>query len=208
MIAGFPADVRVVVLSADDPDAEAREAWLSDSERSLLASFSHPSRKRSFVQGRAAARMAIAAMTGRPRADIQITVEASGAVSPTEPGLYLSIAHSGSLAAAAACPRPIGVDIERVRDVSDGLLRRIAADDERQRLDESGLPRPALVCWTLKEAVLKGIGTGLRTAPRRLRLEMGADSAVVQTPDHGTWEASLRTTPNYLLAVAWKISDS
>jgi 4'-phosphopantetheinyl transferase len=208
MTAGLPADVFLVLLEQDDPRAEQWERWLSADERTLLATFTHESRRRAFRCGRAAARLAIHAATGLPPDGIIIRINDTGAVSVSDSALHLSITHSGNFAAAAVSARNIGIDLERDRAVNAGLLDRIASAEDRSQLNESGLPRPALACWTLKEAVLKGLGAGLRIAPSSLSLSLTGETAFIATPQGGIWEARIRSTPDYLLAVSWALSDS
>jgi len=84
--------------------------------------------------------------------------------------LYCSVAHSAGYGLAAVCDGPVGVDIERTRDHSPGALSLIAHPDEIEALDQTELAARVTQCWTVKEAVLKGLGAGLSIAPHRLRL--------------------------------------
>jgi 4'-phosphopantetheinyl transferase len=60
-------------------------------------------------------------------------------------------------------PIPIGIDIERIRDVSRGLFKKTAADREWALADteESSL-LTFFRFWTSKEAVLKATGIGIK----------------------------------------------
>lgn len=203
MTAALPAGIAYRVINHDEFEYETWTTWLSDDENRCLGTFGHPSRRRSFVGGRAAARLVISDVTGSRPEESAITVLQSGAVKVSESELHLSIGHSGSFAAAVVSDRPVGLDIECRRTVPERLYERIASVDDQIVLNESGLPNAALACWTLKEAVLKGIGTGLRLAPKRLRLARSGDLYVIDTPEHGRWTATLMNDEHYLLSIAW-----
>jgi len=79
--------------------------------------------------------------------------------------MQFNLSHSRNLALLAVSQDfELGVDIERVRPISDDIAERFFAEPEREALRE--LPADARLpgfysCWTRKEAFLKGIGTGL-----------------------------------------------
>ena len=54
----------------------------------------------------------------------------------------------------------IGIDIEKIRDVTDGLFNRIVSDDERQCFGNQEERTVFFKTFTAKEAVLKRQGTG------------------------------------------------
>lgn len=79
-----------------------------------------------------------------------------------------NLSHSGDWALCAVARRgPLGVDIERVREMNDaaGLARRYFAAAE-VRVWQTLAPAEQLAaffrCWTRKEAYLKALGDGLR----------------------------------------------
>jgi phosphopantetheinyl transferase len=73
-------------------------------------------------------------------------------------------------------PAPVGVDIEAVRDLDPRAIRLVATPHERSLIERWTPSRAAaLRLWTVKEAVLKGLGTGFRTDPRSVRV-VEADS--------------------------------
>jgi len=76
-------------------------------------------------------------------------------------GYYWSLAHKSDYVTAVVADVPIGIDIEKVREVTPALYRRIAAEDE-WCLGGGDRERLFFRYWTAKEAVLKVAGTGIR----------------------------------------------
>ena len=78
-------------------------------------------------------------------------------------GTFWSISHKNQFVAGVVAPAPIGIDIERIRDLSQGLFRKTALDCE-WALAETG-ERSLMTFyrfWTSKEAVLKATGIGIK----------------------------------------------
>jgi 4'-phosphopantetheinyl transferase len=98
---------------------------------------------------------------------LRFAVRAQGKPYLTDVGLRFNLAHSDDLAVVAvARDVEVGVDVERLRPVADGLslAARYFAPDEARAL--AALPADErdeafLRLWTSKEAVLKATGEGL-----------------------------------------------
>ena len=80
-------------------------------------------------------------------------------------GLHFNIAHTGGVVVMAVCQHPrVGVDVEKFGRVPLAVAERYfsAAEAAQLRaLTSEAQPRRFLQLWTLKEAYLKAIGTGL-----------------------------------------------
>ena len=87
---------------------------------------------------------------------------------PAQPGIHISLSHSGGLAVCAAGDRPLGVDIERPRTFRSSLLRRCFSEAERAAAEPLRL-------WVLKESFVKWTGEGLSAC-------RGAFCALKETP--------------------------
>jgi 4'-phosphopantetheinyl transferase EntD len=82
---------------------------------------------------------------------------------------YISIAHSGEQAIAAAHHSAVGIDIERIVEHDAAFLSSIAAPAEAALLE--GVPADEHAAWVTrlwcaKEALGKALGTGVRDSPR------------------------------------------
>ncbi|MCP3955210.1 MAG: 4'-phosphopantetheinyl transferase superfamily protein, partial [Desulfobacterales bacterium] len=84
----------------------------------------------------------------------------AGAPLPSN-GYYWSLAHKSDYVTAVVADVPTGIDIEKVREVTPGLYRRIATEGEWD-LGSENREHLFFRYWTAKEAVLKVAGTGIR----------------------------------------------
>lgn len=76
--------------------------------------------------------------------------------------IYFNISHSGEFVAAALGSSEVGVDIQTVRSVRDGLIEKLCDERERQFVQSSSDRDKAFITlWTLKESYIKAIGKGL-----------------------------------------------
>lgn len=112
-----------------------------------------------------------------------------------------NLSHSDGLIALAVSSSPIGIDVERNRNLteSDDLVEEFFSAGERAwiaPMQGDARSEAILSIWTMKEAMLKAWGCGLHYAPKRLTL----------TPPWSTlgrWSVrTLETNPRYLISVA------
>ena len=163
-------DCWLISLAAFPDDADHFAfALLSDDERNRATRF-HFKRDRNFyVRRHAALRLLLARyLTMKPAA---ITFAANGSGRPTLAGdpeeLQFNLSHSADAALLAVSRgSALGVDIERIREVSDmiAIAERNFAPTEFApllRLNSEQQTDGFFVTWTRKEAFLKGLGLGL-----------------------------------------------
>ena len=92
---------------------------------------------------------------------------------PTLPQLHFNLSHSGGLALCGAGSWPLGVDVEQVRPRRAGLARYVLSEAEYAWFTALGGGWEELyTLWTLKEAKVKCLGTGLRQAPRTVEVPL------------------------------------
>lgn len=75
------------------------------------------------------------------------------------PDFHFNISHCEDLIAVAVSERPVGVDIEILRDVNLEIAGRFFSEKE---IRFSKMDRDFLYVWTRKEALLKKTGEGLK----------------------------------------------
>ena len=84
---------------------------------------------------------------------------------PEIEGLYFNLSHSGSLVACAVSDRPVGCDIERLREAPRKVSSRFFCDREKVYLETLGgmeFDKAFFRLWTMKESYVKMIGVGMR----------------------------------------------
>lgn len=101
-------------------------------------------------------------------------------LAPVETGLWLSRAGRGDLAVYGVARRPLGIDVERV-EPEGGIPWNVLAPAEREALIAHPEGDRALAfarLWSVKEAYLKALGTGLRREPADFSVGIGAEGLI------------------------------
>lgn len=186
--------------------------WLSEEERRCLASFGAPSRRHEFLAGRAAARQLLAGALEMSPGDVPLRRATDDGVDVGVPAWSVSIAHSDLHAIAACARHPIGVDLERIQPRDPGVIQFLFAPEDRGLVrslpyeTSSGL----ILCWSLKEAVLKARRSGFRTSPKDLKLDVRPqeETARVQVEGGDTWLVHFARIEDFWGAVALPLSES
>jgi 4'-phosphopantetheinyl transferase len=166
------------------------------------------SRQRSFLLGRAALRTLLADLTNTDPSRVALQVLSDGRVLAPETPYHVSISHSGDRALAVVSRRRIGVDIEQVTERPESLLRYVLHRDEVDHVERLPIPKDEtlFLCWTIKEAVLKAVGTGLMRSPKSVRLEIDYDNGRASVHDETgiTWDVLFERQNDYMLALAFE----
>lgn len=196
---------------------------LSDREQERCARISRPEERQRYQVAHAALRRILSAYLNCPAQDLVFSANQYGKPYlsyPLDPGagqFHFSLSHSGGYVALAfSGSSPVGVDIEQDRPSIKPaeLAGRFFHPLEARRL--SALPPQEqragfLKLWTLREAFLKGLGTGFYTpsesfaiCPDRLP---GVFCVREGAPEYSRWELlSLDAPEGYFLSVAYQRS--
>lgn len=196
LLAGLPAEEHAAIGAIRHPRVQgerAASAWL---RRHLLAEvLGHAPEQLSFTQGE----------HGKP------------ALSP--PAVQFNLSHTGHWLALAIAPAAVGIDIESRRRPRNwaALAGQILTTDELahwQSLPPAQQTDTLIRIWTLKEAWLKGLGTGLAGGLQRTRFLLSREAlSPDQTirgqrdglpADHG-WQFGL-AEPVAELSLAWAVA--
>jgi len=80
------------------------------------------------------------------------------------PDIHFNMSHCREAAICVLSKRPVGVDIESIREYKESLAHYTMSDEELERIASAERPDVEFTrLWTMKEAVLKRSGEGLRT---------------------------------------------
>ena len=79
------------------------------------------------------------------------------------PHIHFNMSHCSQAAICALSPHPIGIDVERIRSYNESVARYTMNDEEMRQILSSPHPDISFIkLWTMKEALLKLRGTGIR----------------------------------------------
>ncbi len=164
-------------------------AFLSAGERQKLSAMRFLKRRDEWLLGRWAAKTLIRSLPDYQDyspAEIEIVNDANGAPLFSLPGAQispdrLSISHSGQLALCGLTQVPtmgVGVDLEKIEPRSEDFIQDYFTPDE-QRLVGSFPPKvkhtAVTLIWSMKEAMLKALGVGLRRDTRQVEVHTLGD---------------------------------
>ena len=94
------------------------------------------------------------------------------------PEICFNLSHCKEAAVCVVSDHPVGIDVESIREYRDSLVRYTMNDDEVRQIESSEHPDVAFIrLWTMKEAALKLIGTGISNDIKNV---------LVDTPYHFT----------------------
>ena len=77
---------------------------------------------------------------------------------PIKEGEFFNLAHSGDYVIFAQYDKPIGVDIEQIREIKPKLLDYVCNEQDKKQVKTK---EDFFVMWTQKESLIKCVGTGL-----------------------------------------------
>ena len=202
-----------IPLEGSDEYVGTHMKALSPEERQRAERFHFARHRRRFTTARFFLRRLLSAYTGISAERLRFRYGPQGKPTLIDSKLHFNLSHSGELALLALNPsQPLGVDVERLRPVTDALkiAQRFFSANEQEALlqtTENQRDEAFMRCWTRKEAYIKAIGGGLSIPlhsfdvtldqpPRFLSLENDRDKAHWWSLYH------LEPRPGYLGALA------
>lgn len=109
----------------------------------------------------------------------ELSQDENGAPLPFD-GTFWSLTHKPQYVGGVVAPKPIGIDIERIRNLSRDLFRKTATSREWALADTEGKSLLTFFrFWTSKEAVLKATGIGIKDLLKCQVRQMPDDSHLV-----------------------------
>lgn len=181
---------------------------LSDKEQVFLGQISNKKRRLEYIAGRLVAReLAGEALRCKPE-DVDLRIHEDGALFLHNVSYGISLAHThNGVCAAIARQDEVGIDIETIQPRDEGLHRFFLHPDEYELLEALpfGRHESLILCWTLKEATLKGMKTGFRCSPKKLRLSIDVDkqTARIDIQDQNPWIAHFEKRDECYLSLAY-----
>ena len=197
----------LAVLPTRQAEAHATKAaqWLTPAELQVVARYTHPRRRNSYLLGRMAAKEALLHLYPGARAtEIEI---AQGVFRtplvrgwPDVPGACVSISHDDRFACAIAAPdaHPVTLDIQEASGEHLAAMLSPLQEGERRIIDALHVPQAeaAALLWTAREALSKMLLTGFSASLSIL--EVASAEAV-----GGGWQSSFRHF-SHVKAWSWR----
>jgi 4'-phosphopantetheinyl transferase len=155
---------------ASDLELYSREV-LSAEERARLERYRSRDSAERYVVTRSLVRSVLGRRLGVPPREVDVRYTDRGKPVIAD-AIHFNVSHSADLIVMAVChDRPVGIDVERRREVArvDALASRWLTSGERDdvsRIAATGLSlsEAFLRVWSLKEAKLKALGVGIAGA--------------------------------------------
>jgi 4'-phosphopantetheinyl transferase len=183
-----PSDVHVFVASTEDvrspEDVAEHRSILCESERQRCDRFLFAKDRALYLVAHALVRSALSCYANVAPGAWRFVQNAFGrpeiARGFTNRPIRFSLSHSSGVAiVAVACDRDIGADVEEIRTgtIVDDVTSYAFSARERSAIAAMRDParcRRFFEHWTLKEAYIKAIGTGLSTPPDRVEFTWSA----------------------------------
>lgn len=164
-------EIHVWRVSLDRPEASVRElrALLSPDEQARADRFHFERHRRRFVVCRGLLRVVLGRYAGRSPERLQFHYGPRGKPALADVGrrLVFNVSHSDELALyAVAGDREVGIDVERVRPVSQPEQIAESFFSAPEKISLRAVPPDLRLaaffdCWTRKEAYVKARGDGL-----------------------------------------------
>ena len=196
--------------------------WLSGDEAARAGRLRQRTSRNQFVVGRGMCRTLIASRAAVAPSEVQFRLTPHGkpeVAAPCNAIVQFNLAHTDRLVVCALGGQtPIGVDVERLdRATNVGLADRYFARSEAEWLGSLPVNRQRegfLRVWTLKEAFIKAIGSGLSTPLDAFAFEAIESSAPRlrllddRLGDAGQWSfATLHPCNGYVASIALRTPE-
>ncbi len=189
--------------------AEGEKCWqqiLSAGEQARAARFHFSKDREYFTATRAWLRMILGSYVGSDPKELvfrYLEKEKPSLDSPSGTDVEFNVSHSGDVALLAfARGRPLGIDVEHLRDNFDhaAIARRFFSKQEQLQLEAlapSQRHHAFFRCWTRKEAYIKALGAGLSLPLDQFDVSLKP----------GDTNALLSTRPDAAEATRWSLQE-
>ena len=147
----------------NDFDLDEAMTLLSEQRREQVARYKLEGPRRQAVAAYLLLRKAVREMYGIHDAPV-FEYDANGKPSILgHPEIFFNLSHCRKAVACVVADSPVGIDVEETCRFSDSIARYTLDDEEYESVVKADNPSQAFIrLWTMKEALLKYTGEGLR----------------------------------------------
>ena len=209
-------------LVQDATKLSACKTVLSTTEMAQYHRFHSEKDKHSYLVSHALLRNALSKYADVDAAEWQFSTGEHGKPALSEPsaapGLCFNLTHTPDLSACViSLNRRCGIDAENIerKNKLKAIAQRMFAEEELAQLDENNIASRFYYFWTLREAYVKALGSGLAGSSKDFYfdIDMRDLTAVINQKDNSSadnkkWRFSLhQPTMQHVLAVAVESMD-
>ena len=180
---------------------------MSDERKLAVGSKKLQSERSLSIAGEMLARSGISEITGSDPDSIAFARDENGKPYATSENIHFNVSHSGEYAVCAVTANPVGIDIEKVREVNPDLTKKFCTEKELGYVfsndNKEEICFRLISIWTLKEAYFKCLGTGISRDLKTVEFTVGNGTVTCSDP---RYTVSLDfSTDGYIVAVCEKI---
>lgn len=185
--------------------------YITFAERQKSLQYRDLQARQQFLAGRCLARYAIAKCNPSSVHDLEFIYDINGKPYIQDSAWHFNLSHSGQVIACAIAPSEIGIDVEQTRSTIEHLAiaQRYFSALEIAWLQKTSSPiaQKFTALWSLKEAYLKALGTGIAQDLSSMRWHILQKSILMVQSEFSKkpWFCHLqRPYPNYWLSVCYQ----
>jgi 4'-phosphopantetheinyl transferase len=156
----------VNIRDIGEKDYEKYFSLMSDAKKQRVERFRFDDGKKRTVIGEMLIRQMIKEQCGVNEDAIVFKTAEKGKPYTKSADICFNISHSDELVLCAVNDTPVGVDIEKVREINETVIKHTCNENELKYVYEDGISRLDTLkrffeIWTFKEACFKFKGTGI-----------------------------------------------
>jgi 4'-phosphopantetheinyl transferase len=158
-------------------EADACRHLLSDAEAQRAGEIKNEAVRKRFILSRSLRRELLSECLGGPPSVLDFIEDKEGKPRLVDPGRWdFNVSHAGDYVVVAVDERPVGVDLEMIREVREmaAIVQRYFHRDEAAAwatLAEPLCEEAFFVLWSAREAAMKCVGLGLAGGMEITRVE-------------------------------------
>ncbi len=120
---------------------------------------------------------------------------------PTRPDISFNLSHCKGMAICGIGAYPMGVDVEWIRPLRAGVLRRAFSEAETEAVKSSIDPDCTFFqLWTLKESYVKALGIGISYPLKQACFHLSADGLLHVRQHPPDWQFRLFSLDGFSIA--------
>lgn len=178
---GRTAEMKIAFISSAEISDELLAEWLleaDESKRREISLMRQADKRRLRIAADHLCRTSAAEALGLSPAEVKFGKNEHG--KPITDGMEFNLSHSGDIAVCAVSDKPIGIDIEALREIRPDAAKRFASAEELEYIGSD--PRRLFEIWTLKEAYFKCVGTGIGSDIKSVTFTVDGDDIRCSEP--------------------------